>query len=58
MRLIILKNHIIRQDNYFHNVICIMDILTNNTISGTKIYPFVMDMDNNIDIDEEKYIPL
>lgn len=33
------------------------EILTDNTISGTKIYPFVMDMDNNIDIDEEKDIP-
>ena len=34
------------------------EILTNNTISGDRIYPFVMDMDNNIDIDESKDIPL
>ena len=34
------------------------NILKNNTISGTKIYPFVMDMDNNIDIDEEKDIKI
>lgn len=46
---------------YLHNGyidILNTDILTNNTISGTKMYPFVMDMDNNIDIDEEKDIPL
>ena len=46
---------------YLHNGyidILNTDILTNNTISGNKIYPFVMDMDNNIDIDEEKDIPL
>ena len=46
---------------YLHNGyidILNTDILTNNTISGTKIYPFVMDMDNNIDIDEKKDIPL
>lgn len=45
---------------YLHNGyidILNTDILTNNTISGTKIYPFVMDMDNNIDIDEKKDIP-
>lgn len=34
------------------------DILRYNTISGTKIYPFIMDIDNNIDIDEKKDIPL
>lgn len=46
---------------YLHNGyidILNTDILTNNTISGTKIYPFVMDMDNNIDIDEKKDIPI
>ena len=46
---------------YLHNGyidILNTDILTNNTISGTKIYPFVMNMDNNIDIDEKKDIPL
>lgn len=44
---------------YLHNGyidILNTEILTNNTISGTKIYPFIMDMDNNIDIDEEKDI--
>jgi CMP-N,N'-diacetyllegionaminic acid synthase len=46
---------------YLHNGyidILNTDILTNNTISGTKIYPFVMDLDNNIDIDEKKDIPI
>ena len=46
---------------YLHNGyidILNTDILTNNTISGTKMYPFIMDTDNNIDIDEEKDIPL
>ena len=46
---------------YLHNGyidILNTDILTNNTISGTKIYPFFMNMDDNIDIDEEKDIPL
>lgn len=33
------------------------EILINNTISGNRIYPFVMDISNNIDIDEEKDIP-
>lgn len=46
---------------YLHNGyidILNADILKNDTISGSRIYPFVMDMDNNIDIDEEKDIPL
>jgi len=46
---------------YLHNGyidILNTNILIHNTISGTKIYPFVMDMCNNIDIDEEKDIPL
>lgn len=45
---------------YLHNGyidILNTDILTNNTISGTKIYPFIMNMDNNIDIDDKKDIP-
>ena len=46
---------------YLHNGyidILNADILKNDTISGSRIYPFVMDMDNNIDIDEKKDIPL
>ncbi len=45
---------------YLHNGyidILNADILKNDTISGDRIYPFVMDMDNNIDIDEKKDIP-
>ena len=34
------------------------DILRYNTISGSKIYPFIMDIDDDIDIDEKKDIPL
>ena len=30
------------------------NILENNTISGNKIYPFVMNLSNNIDIDNEE----
>lgn len=46
---------------YLHNGyidILNADILKNDTISGTRIYPFVMNNDNNIDIDEKKDIPL
>jgi len=46
---------------YLHNGyidILNADILKNDTISGSRIYPFVMDMDNNIDIDVKKDIPL
>jgi len=45
---------------YLHNGyidILNADILKNDTISGSRIYPFVMDIDNNIDIDEKKDIP-
>lgn len=45
---------------YLHNGyidILNVDILKNDTISGSRIYAFVMDMDNNIDIDEKKDIP-
>ena len=34
------------------------DILRYNTISGTKIYPFIMDIVHDIDIDEKKDILL
>ena len=46
---------------YLHNGyidILNTEILKHNTISGKRIYPFIMDMNNNIDIDEEKDIPL
>jgi len=46
---------------YLHNGyidILNADILKNDTISGSRIYPFVMNMDNNIDIDAKKDIPL
>ena len=46
---------------YLHNGyidILNADILKNDTISGNRIYPFVMNNDNNIDIDEKKDIPL
>lgn len=46
---------------YLHNGyidILNADILKNDTISGSRIYPFVMDMNNNIDIDLKKDIPL
>lgn len=46
---------------YLHNGyidILNADILKNDTISGTRIYPFVMNNDDNIDIDEKKDIPL
>jgi len=46
---------------YLHNGyidILNTEILMNNTISGDIIYPFVMDSDDNIDIDEVKDIPL
>jgi CMP-N,N'-diacetyllegionaminic acid synthase len=46
---------------YLHNGyidILNTEILINNTISGDRIYPFVMDSDDNIDIDEVKDIPL
>ena len=33
------------------------EILMYDTISGNNIYPFIMDKNNNIDIDEEKDIP-
>lgn len=45
---------------YLHNGyidILNTDILKNDTISGSRIYPFVMDTDDNIDIDEVKDIP-
>ena len=34
--------------------IYITDILKNNTISGSKIYPYVMDKNDTIDIDTKE----
>lgn len=45
---------------YLHNGyidILNANILNNNTISGNRIYPFIMSADNNIDIDEKQDIP-
>lgn len=42
---------------YLHNGyidILNADLINKNTISGNKIYPYLMDIDENIDIDEEK----
>ena len=47
--------------SYLHNGyidILKRDILKNNTISGKIIYPFIMNKENNIDIDYVKDIPL